>query len=255
MRVFPQEAIKTNILGTENVIRQAMNANVKKVVCLSSDKAVYPVNAMGLTKALMEKLVTSSQYYSDHTQTVVCGTRYGNVLSSRGSVVPLFIEQIKAGKPITITNPNMTRFIMSLEDAMELVMFAFQRGNPGDIFIKKTNAVTIRTLADAVKILMERPDHPEQIIGLRHGEKMHETLLSFEELSKAHDFGGFFRVPSDSRDLNYDNYFENGTWSDDNNRLQCDLDSSVVNLLSVGETVEMLKAVDILSAYENEQNA
>ena len=138
---------------------------------------------------------------------------------------------------------------MSLEDAMELVMFAFQRGNPGDIFIKKQNAVTIRTLADAVKILMERPDHPEQIIGLRHGEKMHETLLSFEELSKAHDFGGFFRVPSDSRDLNYDNYFENGTWSDDNNRLQCDLDSSVVNLLSVGETVEMLKTVDILCQH------
>lgn len=201
---YPMEAVKTNILGTENVLDVAYASGVQRVVCLSSDKAVYPINAMGMSKAMMEKvMVAKSRQFSD-SELVVCGTRYGNVMASRGSVIPLFLEQIKNQQPLTITNPDMTRFMMSLEDAVELVLHAFENGKNGDIFVQKAPAATIEVLAKAIAQLVKQPNYPIECIGTRHGEKQHETLLTSEEMGCAIDQGNYYRVPADSRDLNYD---------------------------------------------------
>jgi UDP-N-acetylglucosamine 4,6-dehydratase/5-epimerase len=198
---FPMEAVKTNIIGTDNVLIAAIECGVKKVVCLSTDKAAYPINAMGISKAMMEKVFVAKSKTVNAEDTLICGTRYGNVMASRGSVIPLFVEQIKSGQPLTITNPNMTRFLMSLEEAVELVIFAFQNANAGDIMVQKAPASTIGDLAQAVKELFNA-DNEIRIIGTRHGEKLYETLLTKEEHFVAQDLGGFFRVPADKRDLN-----------------------------------------------------
>lgn len=205
---YPLEAVKTNILGTENILEAAIWSGVQRVVCLSTDKAVYPINAMGLSKAMMEKVLIAKSRNSNST--VICATRYGNVMASRGSVIPLFVEQIKSGKPITITDPNMTRFMMTLEESVGLVLFAFENANPGDIFVQKSPATTIWYLARAIAELLDVPDHPIHVIGTRHGEKLFEVLLSREEMVKAEDMGNFYRVVPDLRDLNYGKYFEEG---------------------------------------------
>ena len=205
---FPIEAVKTNILGTDNVLTAAIDAGVKKVICLSTDKAAYPVNAMGTSKAMMEKVFVAKARQSKHT--LICGTRYGNVMCSRGSVIPLFINQIRAGKPLTITEPKMTRYIMSLEEAVELVLFAFKNAETGDIMVQKAPACTIGDLAQAVKEIFDAPKAEIRHIGSRHGEKMFETLLTREEFAHAVDMGGFFRVPADKRELNYDKFFVEG---------------------------------------------
>ena len=204
----PLEAVKTNVLGTENVLEAAIISGVKRVVCLSTDKAVYPINAMGISKAMMEKVMVAKSRGSEST--VICGTRYGNVMASRGSVIPLFIEQIRAGKPITITDPAMTRFMMTLDDAVDLVLYAFDHGKPGDILVQKSPAATIETLAKAITGLMGVPDHEIRVIGTRHGEKLYEALLSREERVAAEDLDGYFRVPPDLRDLNYGKFVEQG---------------------------------------------
>lgn len=204
---FPIEAVKTNVLGTDNVLTAAIDAGVKKAICLSTDKAAYPVNAMGTSKAMMEKVFVAKSRTTNST--LICGTRYGNVMCSRGSVIPLFIEQIKEGKPLTITEPSMTRYIMSLEEAVELVVFAFKNAHAGDIMVQKSAACTIADLAQAVKELFGAKNEMK-IIGVRHGEKLYETLLTREEFVRAEDMGGFYRIPADSRDLNYDKYFEKG---------------------------------------------
>lgn len=206
---FPIEAVKTNVLGTDNVLTAAIDEGVKCVICLSTDKAAYPVNAMGTSKAMMEKVVVAKSRTVSPEKTKICCTRYGNVLCSRGSVVPLWIEQIKEGKPITITEPAMTRFVMSLEEAVDLVLFAFENGESGDIFVQKAPACTIEVLAQAVKELFA-PDTDIKVIGIRHGEKMYETLLTNEECANALDMGNFYRVPADKRSLNYDKYFNDG---------------------------------------------
>ncbi len=206
---FPIEAVKTNVLGTENVLQSAVAARVKKVICLSTDKAAYPVNAMGTSKAMMEKVIVAKSRTVSPEETNICCTRYGNVLCSRGSVIPLFISQIKEGKPLTITEPSMTRFVMSLEEAVELVVYAFQNAESGDIMVQKAPACTIGTLVQAVKELFHA-DNEIKVIGIRHGEKMYETLLTNEECSHAIDMGNFYRVPADKRDLNYDKFFING---------------------------------------------
>ena len=206
---FPIEAVKTNVLGTENVLQCAVDAGVKKVICLSTDKAAYPVNAMGTSKAMMEKVIVAKSRVVDSDRTSICCTRYGNVLCSRGSVVPLFISQIKEGKPLTVTEPSMTRFVMSLEEAVELVVYAFQNAESGDIMVQKAPACTIGVLAQAVKELFH-VESEIKVIGIRHGEKMYETLLTNEECAHAIDMGNFYRVPADKRDLNYDKYFKDG---------------------------------------------
>lgn len=206
---FPIEAVKTNVLGTENVLTAAIECGVKKVVCLSTDKAAYPVNAMGTSKAMMEKVIVAKSRTVDPNKTKIMCTRYGNVLASRGSVVPLFISQIKAGNPLTVTEPTMTRFVMTLEEAVDLVLFAFEHGESGDIFVQKAPACTIDVLAKAIKELFE-VNNEIKVIGIRHGEKMYETLLTDEECSHAIDLGDFYRVPADKRDLNYDKYFSEG---------------------------------------------
>ena len=204
----PMEAVKTNVLGTENVLEAAISCGVKRVVCLSTDKAVYPINAMGISKAMMEKVVVAKSRSSNDT--VICATRYGNVMASRGSVIPLFVEQIKAGQPITITDPDMTRFMMTLDDAVDLVLYAFEHGSPGDIYVQKAPAATIETRAHALTELMGVPEHEVRIIGTRHGEKLFEALLSREEIVAAENLEGYYRVPPDLRDLNYDKYVEQG---------------------------------------------
>ena len=206
---FPLEAVKTNVLGTDNVLTAGIDVGVRKIICLSTDKAAYPVNAMGTSKAMMEKVLVAKSRTVDPAQTLICGTRYGNVMCSRGSVIPLFIDQIKAKKPLTITHPDMTRFIMSLEEAVELVLFAFEHAEAGDILVKKAPSCTIGTLASALKTLF-KADNPIKVIGIRHGEKMYETLLTDEECAQAIDMGHFYRVPADHRDLNYDKYFVQG---------------------------------------------
>jgi UDP-N-acetylglucosamine 4,6-dehydratase/5-epimerase len=206
---FPMEAVKTNVIGTENVLTAAIENAVKKVICLSTDKAAYPINAMGISKAMMEKVFVAKSKTVDPNRTLICGTRYGNVMASRGSVIPLFIEQIKNGQPITVTDPNMTRFLMSLEEAVELVVFAFENAEAGDIMVQKSPASTIGDLAIAIKELFN-VDNEVKVIGTRHGEKLYETLLTREEHVVAHDMGGFYRVPADTRDLNYDKYFIEG---------------------------------------------
>ncbi|EFI83364.1 polysaccharide biosynthesis protein [Listeria grayi DSM 20601] len=207
---FPMEAVKTNVLGTENVVETAIKANVKKVICLSTDKAAYPINAMGISKAMMEKVFVAKSRNVDTNQTLICGTRYGNVMASRGSVIPLFIEKIKNKEPLTITDPQMTRFLMSLEEAVELVIHAFKHAETGDIMVQKAPASTIGDLAKALLELF-KVDNEVQIIGTRHGEKKAETLLTREEYAQAEDMGNYFRIPADSRDLNYSNYFEDGS--------------------------------------------
>ena len=206
---FPMEAVRTNVIGTDNMLTAAIEAGVKKVICLSTDKAAYPINAMGTSKAMMEKVFVAKSRTVDPAQTTICGTRYGNVMCSRGSVIPLFIEQIKAGNPLTVTEPKMTRFIMSLEEAVDLVIFAFENANAGDIMVQKAPACTIEVLAQAVKELFHA-DNEIKVIGIRHGEKMYETLLTNEECARATDLGNFYRVPADQRDLNYDKYFTQG---------------------------------------------
>lgn len=206
----PMEAVRTNVLGTENVLHAAIEAGVRRVVCLSTDKAVYPINAMGISKAMMEKVMVAMSRNLEGSGTVICGTRYGNVMASRGSVIPLFVDQVQAGKPITITDPAMTRFMMTLDDAVELVLYAFEHGANGDIFVQKAPAATVQVLARAILDLMQRPDHEIRVIGTRHGEKLYEALLSREERAAAQDLGGYFRVPPDGRDLNYGKFFDEG---------------------------------------------
>ena len=207
---YPLEAVKTNVLGTENLLEAAIQNKVSRVVCLSTDKAVYPINAMGISKAMMEKVMVAKSRNLESTGTVICGTRYGNVMASRGSVIPLFVDQIRAGNPITITDPHMTRFMMTLEDAVDLVLYAFEHGQNGDIFVQKAPAATIDTLARAVTQLLDQQNHPINVIGTRHGEKAFEALLSREEKACAEDLGEYFRVPADQRDLNYGKYIETG---------------------------------------------
>lgn len=204
----PLEAVKTNVLGTENVLEAAISCAVKRVICLSTDKAVYPINAMGISKAMMEKVIVAKSRSS--TDTVICATRYGNVMASRGSVIPLFVNQIRASHPITVTDPNMTRFMMTLDDAVDLVLYAFEHGTPGDIFVQKAPAATIETLARALTDLLGLQQHPVNVIGTRHGEKLFEVLLSREEMVAAKDVGGYYRVPPDLRDLNYGKFVEQG---------------------------------------------
>jgi UDP-glucose 4-epimerase len=206
----PMQAVRTNVLGTENVINNAIAAGVRRVVCLSTDKAVYPINAMGISKAMMEKVMVASSRNLEGSGAVVCGTRYGNVMASRGSVIPLFVEQILAGKPVTITEPSMTRFMMTLDDAVELVLYAFNNGHNGDIFVQKAPAATVAILAEALRQLLGKPEHPIRVIGTRHGEKLHESLLGREERARAEDLGDYFRVPPDGRDLNYDKFVDRG---------------------------------------------
>ncbi len=204
---FPMQAVRTNVLGTENVLDSAIQYGVERVVVLSTDKAVYPINAMGISKAMMEKVMIAKSRNSNGT--MICGTRYGNVMASRGSVIPLFIKQIKENKPLTITDPNMTRFMMTLEDAVDLVLYAFKNANPGDLFVQKAPAATIKTLAEAIKELY-KADNEIKYIGTRHGEKLYETLVTREDMMKAEDMDNYFRIPADNRDLNYEKYFSNG---------------------------------------------
>jgi UDP-N-acetylglucosamine 4,6-dehydratase len=206
----PMQAVLTNVLGTENVLSAAIDAGVRRVVCLSTDKAVYPINAMGISKAMMEKVMVAASRNLEGTSTTICGTRYGNVMASRGSVIPLFVDQVLQGKPITITDPAMTRFMMTLDDAVDLVMYAFEHGKNGDIFVQKAPAATVEVLTRALLELLGKPDHPVQVIGSRHGEKLYEALLSREERAHAEDLGGYYRVPPDSRDLNYGKYIDQG---------------------------------------------
>jgi len=207
---YPMEAVRTNVLGTENMLEAAIAAGVQRVVCLSTDKAVYPINAMGISKAMMEKVMVAASRNLEATNTVICGTRYGNVMASRGSVIPLFVEQVLTGKPITVTDPSMTRFMMTLDDAVDLVLYAFEHGNNGDIFVQKAPAATVQVLTKAILELMNKPDHEVREIGTRHGEKLYEALLSREEMACAEDLGDYFRVPPDGRDLNYAKYVDEG---------------------------------------------
>ena len=237
---FPMEAVRTNVIGTDNVLTAAIDAGVKAVICLSTDKAAYPVNAMGITKALEERVAVSRSRTSRGTK--ICCTRYGNVMCSRGSVIPLWIDQIKQGKPITITEPSMTRFIMSLDEAVDLVLFAFEYGISGDILVQKAPACTIGTLAEAVKELFA-PETQIKVIGIRHGEKMYETLLTNEECANAIDMGNFYRVPADNRDLNYDNFFVNG---DKNRNPLHEFDSNNTELLSVEQVKQTLLSLEYI---------
>jgi len=239
---FPLEAVKTNVIGTDNVLTAAIEAGVKKVICLSTDKAAYPVNAMGTSKAMMEKVFVAKSRTVSPKKTLICGTRYGNVLCSRGSVVPLFIEQLKSGKPLTITEPKMTRYIMSLEEAVELVAFAFENAESGDIMVQKAPACTIEVLAQAVKELFG-VESETKIIGIRHGEKMYETLLTNEECANAIDMGDFYRVPADKRDLNYDKYFTDG--NEGRTQLE-EYNSNNTELLNVEQVKAKLLTLDYI---------
>ncbi len=243
---FPMQAVKTNVEGTDNMLHAAIEAGVKRVVCLSTDKAAYPINAMGISKAMMEHVITANaRVAAERGNTVICCTRYGNVMCSRGSVIPLFIDQIKAGNPITITNPEMTRFLMNLDEAVDLVQFAFEHANPGDLFVQKSDASTIGDLAKAVQMLFG--DTGTRIIGTRHGEKLYETLLTMEERLRSEDMGQYFRVSADNRDLNYDKYFVKGevhTQSDEaytsHNTIRLDVEGTVKKLLTTDYVKEAL---------------
>lgn len=239
---FPMEAVKTNILGTDNVLTGAIASGVKKVICLSTDKAAYPINAMGISKAMMEKVFVAKSKTVDPEKTLICGTRYGNVMASRGSVIPLFINQIKNGLPLTVTDPNMTRFLMSLEESVELVVFAFQNAEAGDIMVQKAPASTIGDLAQAIKELFSA-ENEVKIIGTRHGEKLYETLLTKEENTVAQDMGGFYKVPSDKRDLNYDKYFVEG---DQNLSSENEYNSHNTERLNTKQVKEKLLQLDYI---------
>jgi len=244
---FPMEAVRTNVLGTDNMLTAAIDAGVKKIVCLSTDKAAYPINAMGTSKAMMEKVIIAKSRNVDSAKTTICCTRYGNVMASRGSVIPLFVDQIKSGQPLTITDPAMTRFLMNLDEAVDLVLFAFEHANQGDLFVQKAPASTVGDLAQAVKELF-KSDAKIKVIGTRHGEKADETLLTREEKARATDMGNYFRVPADTRDLNYEKYTDNGDkkitdiigyTSDNTTRL--DVEGTKKKLLTVDYVVEELK--------------
>lgn len=243
---FPMEAVRTNVIGTDNVLTAAIEAKVKAVICLSTDKAAYPINAMGITKAIEEKVAVAKSRYSGDTK--ICCTRYGNVMCSRGSVIPLWIEQIRNGQPITLTEPSMTRFIMSLDEAVDLVLFAFEHGQNGDIFVQKAPACTIQTQAEAVCELFGGKKDDIKVIGIRHGEKMYETLLTNEECAKAEDMGNFYRVPADNRTLNYDKFFTEG----DTKRVQLtEFNSHNTKLLNIEETKAKIAALEYI---QNELN-
>ncbi len=243
---YPLEAVKTNILGTENVLQEAISSGVRRVICLSTDKAVYPINAMGMSKALMEKVVVATSRGLDDHDTVICGTRYGNVMASRGSVIPLLLSQVRSNQPMTLTDPNMTRFMMSLEDAIDLVLYAFTNGNNGDIFVQKAPAATIGTLAEAVRKVLRRPEHAVQTIGTRHGEKLFEVLLSREEMAVAQDLGRYFRIPPDSRDLNYHKYLVDG---DPRISASEEYNSHNTKRLNVDEMAELLGQLQIVQTF------
>lgn len=239
----PIEAIKTNVLGTENVLQAAIYNEVQRIICLSTDKAVYPINAMGISKAMMEKVMIAKSRNIDNGKTIICGTRYGNVMASRGSVIPLFVEQIRTGTPITITDPKMTRFMMTLADAVGLVMHAFETGRNGEIFVQKAPAASIATLTEALRKLLGKPEHQVNVIGTRHGEKLFETLLSREEMACAEDQGCYYRVPPDFRDLTYGNFFEEG---EEKISGADDYTSHNTNRLDVAEMINLLKELDFI---------
>lgn len=239
---FPLEAVKTNVLGTENVLTAAIEYGVKKCICLSTDKAAYPINAMGISKAMMEKIIVAKSRTISPDKTTICVTRYGNVMASRGSVIPLFVEQIKEGQPMTITNPNMTRYLMSLDEAVELVIYAFQHGETGDTVVQKSPASTIGDLAEAVRQLF-KPNHEVKVIGTRHGEKVYETLLTKEEFFKADDMGTYYRVPADNRDLNYNKYFIQG---DEKLSTMDEYNSDNTYRLSIDEVKEKLLSLSYI---------
>jgi UDP-glucose 4-epimerase len=242
----PMEAVNTNILGTNNVLDAAIRNGVSRVVCLSTDKAVYPISAMGISKAMMEKVMIAKARVAEGTGTVICGTRYGNVLASRGSVVPLFMKQVSENQPITVTDPAMTRFVMTLDEAVDLVRCAFDHGTNGELFVQKAPAVTIEDLAGAVLDVMGKPDHPVRVIGTRHGEKLFETLLSREEMSVAEDRGAYYRVPADNRDLNYEAYFGEG---EQRLSLLGDFNSHNTRRLDRAEMAAMLGALPFVRSY------
>lgn len=244
----PMEAVKTNVVGTENVLEAAIQNDVKRVVCLSTDKAVYPINAMGISKAMMEKVMVAKSRNVDEQKTVICGTRYGNVMASRGSVIPLFVDQIRSGKPITITDPNMTRFMMTLDDAVDLVLYAFEHGTNGDIFVQKAPAATIETLAKAILSFVDKTEHPIETLGTRHGEKLYEALLSREEMVCAEDMGDYYRVPPDLRDLNYSKYVDQG-----DNRIEQveDYNSHNTERLDVEGMKQLLNKLPFMRAFAN----
>ncbi|CAG8872046.1 polysaccharide biosynthesis protein [Pseudomonas fluorescens] len=248
----PMEAVKTNVLGTENVLEAAIQNQVKRVVCLSTDKAVYPINAMGISKAMMEKVMVAKSRNVDETKTVICGTRYGNVMASRGSVIPLFIGQIRAGQPLSITDPNMTRFMMTLADAVDLVLYAFEHGNNGDLFVQKAPAATVETLALALTSMLGQPEHPIQVIGTRHGEKLYEALLSREEMACAEDMGDYFRVPPDLRDLNYSKFVEQG---EEKISTMVDYNSHNTERLDVQGMQNLLLKLDFMRAIQRGEYA
>lgn len=239
---FPMEAVKTNVIGTDNVLTAAIEMGVSKVICLSTDKAAYPINAMGISKAMMEKVFVAKARTADPSKTLICGTRYGNVMASRGSVIPLFIEQIKSGQPLTVTDPDMTRFLMSLEEAVELVIFAFKNAIAGDIMVQKSPSSTVRDLAQAIKELF-KADNEIKIIGTRHGEKLYETLLTKEEYIVAEDMGDFFRIPADKRDLNYDKYFVEG---DKTLTTQDEYNSHNTEILNIDQIKEKLMQLEFV---------
>ncbi len=239
---YPLEAVKTNVLGTENVLDTAIDCQVSRVICLSTDKAVYPINAMGISKAMMEKVAVAKS--RDSNNTCICVTRYGNVMASRGSVIPLFIDQIINGKEITVTDPQMTRFMMTLDDAVDLVIYAFQEGSSGEIFVQKSPSATLETLISALKEIYSMHEHPVRIIGTRHGEKLYETLLSREEMSSAEDLGGYYKVPPDLRDLNYEKFVEDGEEGITESR---DYNSHNTDNLSVHQTKELLLKLPLVS--------
>ncbi|MDA7591696.1 polysaccharide biosynthesis protein [Pseudomonadales bacterium] len=242
---YPLEAVKTNVLGTENVLEASITCKVRKVVCLSTDKAVYPINAMGISKAMMEKVMIAKSRTSDSSQTVICGTRYGNVMASRGSVIPLFLRQVFANKPISITDPSMTRFMMTLGDAVDLVLHAFTHGSSGDIFVQKAPAATIDTLVKALLQIIGKDDYPVEIIGTRHGEKLYEALCSREEMFVAQDQTDYYRIPSDERDLNYSKFHEEG---DKDLSLIEDYNSHNTKRLDVDEMIKLLYKLEFIRA-------
>ncbi len=241
----PMEAVKTNVLGTENVLEAAIQSGVKKIVCLSTDKAVYPINAMGISKAMMEKVMIAKSRQVSNDKIVISGTRYGNVMASRGSVIPLFVDQIAAGQEITITDPQMTRFMMTLEDAVDLVLYAFKHAKNGDIFVQKAPAATVEVLAKALFELLKKPNHPIKVIGTRHGEKLYETLLSREEMVSAEDLGEYFRIPPDLRDLNYSKYVDQGEPAISKSE---DYNSHNTKILNVSEMKDLLLKLDFIKA-------
>jgi UDP-N-acetylglucosamine 4,6-dehydratase/5-epimerase len=244
---YPMEAVRTNVLGSENVMNAAVERGVSRVVMLSTDKAVYPINAMGISKAMMEKLMVAKARMQSEGETVICATRYGNVMASRGSVIPLFVSQIKEGKSLTVTDPNMTRFLMSLEDSVDLVLYAFEHGKQGDIFVQKAPASTVEDLAQALKVLFAYSS-PIRIIGTRHGEKLYESLISREEMAKAEDLGGYYRIPADNRDLNYAQFFSEG---EEKISHQQDYTSHNTVRLNVEQVKQLLLKLDFIKEQLN----